>query len=210
MEYNINNRELWFNQDGEEEEDELVQTPDSDATQSPQAELPVSTDTPTMGDSEELDTGISSTTFDSSAPTMTKATSTGGFLGLGNIFNLNTNINEGGRDYQRYPQYGLPPENNPDSPMFDPTAEGSKDSLGRTRWGSADWDRYNANRSSGENLQRGVKLGGLGGGFGSGSSTTVVTPSSNSGKGSGRKNMLPLIGGALILGTIVYFSFIKK
>jgi hypothetical protein len=165
-----------------------------------------------MGDSEGLGGGVMTDMDESSAdilPTanlMQKASSNG-------LFNRFPTIAEGGRDFSRYPDGGLPAINNPDSSEFDPNAEGSRDSLGRVRWGSEDWEKYNANKSSGENLSRGVKgLGlGSGGGFGSGSSTTVVTPPSNAeATGSGMKNMLPIIGGALVLGTIGYFSFIKK
>ena len=198
MEYNTSNNELWFNQNGEEEED-VIQTPDADANQSPQTEQAVSGETPSMGDSEELDTGLSADTgeiFEVSS----KANSYGSFR--------LPSIAEGGRDWATYPNGGLPAINNPDSSEFDPNAEGSRDTEGRVRWGSKDWDEYNSNKSSGENLSRGV----MGGGFGSGSSTTVVTPPSNLGipTGSGMKNMLPIIGGALVLGTIGYFSFIKK
>ena len=190
--------ELWFNQVGEEDE-EVIQA-DSDANQSPQADQAVSGETPTMGDSESLGDGLMNLE-------QSKASSSSNGL-----FNrLLPTIAEGGRDFSRYPDGGLPAINNPDSSEFDPNAEGSRDSLGRVRWGSKDWEKYNANKSSGENLSRGVKGLGSGGGFGSGSSTTVVTPPFNAvATGSGMKNMLPIIGGALVLGTIGYFSFIKK
>jgi hypothetical protein len=209
MEYNTSNNQLWFNQNGEEEEEEVVQTPDSDANQSPQPEQAVSTVSPSMGDSEELDTGISPTTFDSSTTATMKATPTGGFFGR--LFNENTDISAGGYDYETYPRYGLPPENNPEHADFDPEAEGSKDDLGNVR------QSYRQQAvSSGANFSKRStgKMGSLGGGFGSGSTTTVVTPPYNGTQLLGaklrRKNMLPLIGGALVLGTIGYFSFVKK
>lgn len=209
MEYNTSNNQLWFNANAEEEEEEVVQTPDSDANQSPQPEQAVSTVSPSMGDSEELDTGLSSTTLDSSTPMLVSkpnnATPTGGFFGR--LFNVNSDISAGGYDYETYPRYGLPPENNPEHADFDPEAEGSKDDLGNVR------QSYRQQAvSSGANLSRRStgKMGSLGGGFGSGSTTTVVTPPSNGSTRSGMKNMLPLIGGALVLGTIGYFSFVKK
>ena len=175
--------ELWFNAVSTDDSD----TPDADTNQSPEQ----------LGD-------ISGGNIAQLVPQKAM---------LNNMNNLLPTIAEGGRDFSRYPSGGLPSINDPDSSEFDPNAEGSRDSLGRVRWGSEDWEKYNANKSSGENLSRGVKgLGlGSGGGFGSGSSTTVVTPPSNAeATGSGMKNMLPIIGGALVLGTIGYFSFIKK
>jgi len=211
MEYNTSNSQLWFNQVGEEDE-EVIQT-DSDSNQSPQPDQAVSGETPTMGDSESLGGGVMTDMDESSAdvlPTanlMQKASSSGSI----DYDRFLPTIADGGRDFSRYPDGGLPAINNPDSSEFDPNAEGSRDSLGRVRWGSKDWEKYNANKSSGENLSRGVKGLGSGGGFGSGSSTTVVTPPFNAvATGSGMKNMLPIIGGALVLGTIGYFSFIKK
>jgi hypothetical protein len=189
--------ELWFNQVGEEDE-EVIQA-DSDANQSPQADQAVSGETPTMGDSESLGDGLMNLE-------QSKASSSSNGL-----FNrLLPTIAEGGRDFSRYPDGGLPAINNPDSSEFDPNAEGSRDSLGRVRWGSKDWDKYNSNKSSGDSLSRGVTFGG-GGGFGGGGQSVSVGSPMPSQAGFGTSKKFPwLLAGGVLVAAGYYFMVYKK
>lgn len=167
--------------------------------------------TPSNPDSEENQDGnidTVSTPTDTGGPIF-KATSQVDYQGTYNN-NLLPSIAEGGRDWSKYPNGGLPAINNPDSSEFDPNAEGSRDSLGRVRWGSKDWDKYNSNKSSGDSLSQGVTFGG-GGGFGGGGpigpGSSPIT--SQAGLGGTKKFPWLLVGGVLVAAGY-YFMVYKK
>ena len=174
--------ELWFNAN-------LPSTPDSEENQDGNIDA-VST---------PIDTGN----------TMSKATSqVDSQVTYDN--NLLPSIAEGGRDWSTYPNGGLPAINNPDSSEFDPNAEGSRDALGRVRWGSKDWDVYNSNKSSGDSLSQGVTFGG-GGGFGGGGQSVSVGSPMTSLAGLGAQKKFPwLLAGGVLVAAGYYFMVYKK
>ena len=175
--------ELWFNAVSTDDSD----TPDADTNQSPEQ----------LGD-------ISGGNIAQLVPQKAM---------LNNMNNLNyalPTIAEGGRDFSRYPSGGLPAINNPDSSEFDPNAEGSRDSLGRVRWGSKDWDKYNSNKSSGDSLSRGVTFGG-GGGFGGGGQSVSIEDPMPSQAGLGTPKKFPwLLAGGVLVAAGYYFMVYKK
>jgi len=194
-----------------------------------------SSNVPTQEQEDET-TGSSEQVGDISDSFPSMSTQNPDNVGAGMINNLNygqPTIAEGGRDWMRYPDGGLPQINNPDSSEFDPDAEGSRTSTGEVRRSRADWEQHNSDRdqrtlnyrntgSSGDMLARGVSFGtssraGLGGGWGGQSITLNPFKASNSplsplmAGGSGYKKKFPwlLVGGVLVAAGY-YFIKVKK